>query len=90
MTLETNYLRWAGAGIAGTRLYREVPSSLLKSKSKKDQAEPQWELLGSTPEDLTELGEKLRRSKKKADQSLAKIVGHCTQKACNVVSYSLQ
>lgn len=60
---------------AGTRLYRETPDSLLKAKTKKQQSEPQWELLASSPEQLTELGEKLRRSKKKPDQTLAVMVG---------------
>ena len=62
---------------AGTRLYRETPGSLLKGKGKK-QSEPQWELLAATPEDLTELGERLRRSKKKPDQNLASLVGRQT------------
>lgn len=59
---------------AGTRLYREIPDHLIKLKSKKEQAEPQWDLLASSPEDMIELGEKLRRSKKKADQNLANLV----------------
>lgn len=51
-----------------------MPDGLLKAKGKKEQSEPQWELIASTPEELTDLGEKLRRSKKKPDQILANMV----------------
>ena len=47
---------------------------MLKSKSKREQAGPQWELLGTSPEEMTDLGEKLRRSKKRPDQTLANAV----------------
>ena len=53
---------------AGTRMYRETPGSLLKAKAKD---EPHWELIATSPEELTEVGERLRRSKKKPDQTLA-------------------
>lgn len=47
---------------------------MLKNKSKREQAGPQWELLGTSPEEMTDLGEKLRRSKKRPDQTLASAV----------------
>ena len=59
---------------AGTRMYRETPGSLVKAKR---ESEPQWELIATSPEELTEVGERLRRSKKKPDQTLASQVGPC-------------
>lgn len=44
------------------------------AKSKERASELQWELLGSSLEDFTEVGEKLKRSKKKSDQTLASMV----------------
>jgi hypothetical protein len=60
------------------RLFRDTPASLLKSKGPKGRgvraqppAQGVWELLGSSAEELTELGQKLQRSKKKPDRALA-------------------
>ena len=55
-------------------MYREVPSSLWKGKSKKDPQGPDWELIATSAESLTEVGERLKRSKKRADQDLADLV----------------
>ncbi len=60
------------------RLYRETPAALTKAKPPKGRGaaawEPQdgpWELLGTTSDELTEIGEKLQRSKKDQDRTLA-------------------
>ncbi len=61
------------------RMYRETPADLVpKAKATKARGvrapPPQpgvWELLGSSVEELTELGQKLQRSKKKPDRLLA-------------------
>ncbi|CAL8463229.1 g2763 [Coccomyxa elongata] len=61
------------------RMYRETPADLVpKAKATKARgvrAQPplpgMWELLGSSVEELTELGQKLQRSKKKPDRLLA-------------------
>lgn len=60
-------------------MYRETPADLVpKAKATKARgvrAQPPppgvWELLGSSVEDLTEVGQKLQRSKKKPDRMLA-------------------
>lgn len=60
-------------------MYRETPADLVpKAKATKARgvrAQPPppgvWELLGSSVEDLTEVGQKLQRSKKKPDRTLA-------------------
>lgn len=49
---------------------------MLKSKAKKEAEGPEWELIATSAEDLTEVGEKLKRSKKPADQALADMVSY--------------
>ena len=54
--------------------HKDVPGnadSLVKAKARDGESEPHWELIATSPEELTELGERLRRSKKKPDQTLA-------------------
>jgi len=55
-----------------------MPASLSKSKAQKGRGasatEPQdgpWELLGTTSDELIDIGEKLQRSKKEQDRTLA-------------------
>ena len=68
------------------RLYREIPASLSKSKAQKGRGasatEPQdgpWELLGTTSDELIDIGEKLQRSKKEQDRTLAVQVYSCAE-----------
>ncbi|CAK0785661.1 hypothetical protein CVIRNUC_008872 [Coccomyxa viridis] len=60
------------------RLYRETPVALTKAKAPKGRGkaapeplEGPWELIGTTMEDMVEIGEKLQRSKKDQDRALA-------------------
>lgn len=55
-----------------------MPASLSKSKAQKGRGasatEPQdgpWELLGTTSDELIDIGEKLQRSKREQDRTLA-------------------
>jgi len=59
-------------------MYRETPSSLVKVKGKQEQEAPQWEVVATSLEELAEVADKLRRSKKKPDQDVADLVGFHT------------
>lgn len=48
-----------------------MPQGLWKTKVKKESEGPDWEVVANSPETLIEVGEKLKRSKKPADQRLA-------------------
>ncbi len=101
-----NINAWVHAGEG--RLYRETPAALTKAKPPKGRGaaawEPQdgpWELLGTTSDELTEIGEKLQRSKKDQDRTLAVKVRplatqattkgsrHCLPNPCAVFSVQL-
>ena len=63
-----------------------MPASLSKSKAQKGRGasatEPQdgpWELLGTTSDELIDIGEKLQRSKKEQDRTLAVQVYSCAE-----------
>lgn len=71
-------------------MYRDTPADLVpKAKATKARgvrAQPpppgMWELLGSSVEELKELGQKLQRSKKKPDRLLASKVCAASQSSC--------
>ncbi|EIE21318.1 hypothetical protein COCSUDRAFT_66829 [Coccomyxa subellipsoidea C-169] len=77
--LEYHYFELRLSSEGEGRMYRETPADLVpKAKATKARgvrAQPPlpgvWELLGSSVEELTELGQKLQRSKKKPDRLLA-------------------
>ncbi|BDA44548.1 probable DDT domain-containing protein DDR4 [Coccomyxa sp. Obi] len=77
--LEYHYFELRLCSEGEGRMYRDTPVDLVpKAKATKARgvrAQPplpgMWELLGSSVEELTELGQKLQRSKKKPDRLLA-------------------